>query len=176
MRRKSNLYFENKKLTFLLVFLTLIIISLIIVVIAMNRQKQETTSSNDVLPLDCTNFEESYDFASCIETNFNNSNNLDELISSYREVIDISKAKQRYYTAANLITARTNFLISLNQCDQAMELLDAEIFDSYDPNAEGYAYSRAINSSMECKDEAAQAKWNELLTKNNQEVQNAIGT
>ncbi len=172
MRRKNCCGATNKKLIIILCFLILVISCLIVSIILVNwRSKSSTPSIND-----CTIHEESYDIADCIKTNYEIDDSLENLLASYRVAITQSITEGKTYTAANLIASRANFFISLGQCDEALRLLDGEDLTSYDAQAKSYIYSKALDASTECGNEAAQSKWDTLLITNNQEIKNAIGT
>jgi len=141
-----------------------IIVGLTAVIVVNYFRGDYGTAEDDVLSfpeVDCSNPKSNYAVQTCIQEQFDEDSDVDRFVSNYQEAIDAALANAEYESAAGLINARSNNLISINQCALALSLLDEIDLGAFDTYNLAIVYANAMSTSTSCDDVAAEFKWSE---------------
>lgn len=159
VHRRSS---RNLHLIILLIVSLITIVGLIIAILVVKLSQPNNLAEAPTTNIDigCSQYTNSDEIQDCIQNEFNENGDLDMLLSNYQEAIDNSLLNQDYYTAAELVNYRSDFLVSLNYCDQALQLLNNVDYSKFDQDSTLYIYASAMGTSSSCNDNVAQQEWN----------------
>lgn len=165
----------NHKLVYILVALGLVIVGLVIAIIFtfLNNNQQPEPGETD--ELSCENLENVDNVAECAgDLMFDDDSTA--VLDYYEEAIDKALDGGREDDAAYLIITRSAQMAVIKEdCEAASKMYNDLDYDRFSPEMRSYLYSYALNNSVDCGDETGKAKWSELLSADEDIVEEDIG-
>ena len=164
---KKSQNMRGRGLYALLGVLCVVIVGLAIGIVVANNHDGEKEASDNA----CIDKEDVDEFISCVDDAY--ADDWDTLLNEYSMAIQSAKDAGNYDRAGNLVIARSDFFLGSDDCDAALELYGEDL-DGIEPKQLARIYSVAVSVSIDCGNDAAKIKYQEMSAKAMSEVKDAL--
>ncbi|MBQ2643374.1 hypothetical protein IJG11_00440 [Candidatus Saccharibacteria bacterium] len=183
--KEGKAKFENKGLIILLCVLVVAIVGLVVGIVLGNIARNDADDSlvEKEWSENVACFEDGtvYDISVCVNEIYMSSE-IDEdidrdslVVGLYNKAIDGALTIKDYNRARELLTSRSDFFVSYDNCTMATELLNDGRSDGLEGYDRGVFYSYALGLGMDCGDEESIALWENALMEYNGGVSDGFG-